>query len=156
MSNMELLALAVSFSETNLKKAPECSKLEGFAMAGVDKFTLNDSSIRDQLYSGILQYATQSPDIKYDCSVELAGGLVLDDPAKDFRFLMSNGRFPLISETDGNSTVEVATQAALKLWEKHIPNVRKASCDVKLGPREAVGCNYVFEDDRHKYICIFV
>ncbi|KAK6754346.1 hypothetical protein RB195_013382 [Necator americanus] len=143
----EFIVLAVSFSETNLKKAPECSKLEGFAMAGVDKFTLDDSSIRDQLYSGILQYATQSPDIKYDCSVELAGGLVLDDPAKDFRFLMSNGRFPLISETDGNSTVEEATQAALKLWEKHIPN---------LGPREAVGCNYVFEDDRHKYICIFV
>ncbi|KAK6757303.1 hypothetical protein RB195_015244 [Necator americanus] len=61
----EFLVLAVSFSETNLKKAPECSKLEGFVMVGVDKYALNDSSIRDQLYTGILQYATQSIDI-YD------------------------------------------------------------------------------------------
>ncbi|KAK6757302.1 hypothetical protein RB195_015244 [Necator americanus] len=60
----EFLVLAVSFSETNLKKAPECSKLEGFVMVGVDKYALNDSSIRDQLYTGILQYATQSIDIK--------------------------------------------------------------------------------------------
>ncbi|KAL6741213.1 hypothetical protein Aduo_014489 [Ancylostoma duodenale] len=84
--------------------------------------------------------------LEYECSLEGMAGLILKSRKKGLCCPKSLGIFPLIFETmdgqDGTST----NKAALEAWDSHLPN---------LGNISSFGCNYVNQEGKHRFLCLF-
>ncbi|KAK6754396.1 hypothetical protein RB195_013416 [Necator americanus] len=133
---LTFILIAVSLTEST-HDIPDCP---------AKKRALSDN-LRDQLFSGIL---AQKPDLKYDCGLELKAARILErsGPGSKAMKTLSNNKSRLFFEIEEEPDIGVGvmTKAALNTWKDYIS---------LLGHRETVGCNYVFQDKKHKYICIF-
>ncbi|EYC23862.1 hypothetical protein Y032_0015g2877 [Ancylostoma ceylanicum] len=137
-----LLTLAsIAALSTCLQLRPHCSQLGKYAMPSSDQ--------RMVLFTGVEALAPSKDvglKIVYECALEGMGGLILESPEKPYNCAQSLGIFPLIFEIDEGTDVNAANNAAIKHWENHIPNLRG---------RSGFGCNYIKEQGKHRYICLF-
>ncbi|KAL6741212.1 hypothetical protein Aduo_014488 [Ancylostoma duodenale] len=125
-----------------LQLRPHCSQLAKYAMPSSEQ--------RMVLFTGVEALAPSKDvglKISYECALEGMAGLILESPEKPYNCAQSLGIFPLIFEVneEGND-VNAANNAALSAWDKHIPNLRD---------RSGFGCNYIKEEGKHRYICLF-
>ncbi|KAK6754391.1 hypothetical protein RB195_013413 [Necator americanus] len=104
-------------------------------------------NLRDQLFSGLL---AQKLNLKYDCGLELKAARVLERKRPEGKAMETlskkNSRLFFEIEEEPDISVAVMTKAALNTWKNYTS---------LLSSRERVGCNYVFENSKHKYMCLF-
>ncbi|EYC23864.1 hypothetical protein Y032_0015g2878 [Ancylostoma ceylanicum] len=84
----------------------------------------------------------------YECALEGMAGLILKSRRKALCCPKTLGIFPLIFEMmDGPGTNATETnQAVLEAWDKHLPNLGKIS---------SFGCNYIHQEGKHRFLCLF-
>ncbi|KAK6754392.1 hypothetical protein RB195_013414 [Necator americanus] len=135
---LTFVVFAVSLSGSLQDELPMCND---------EKYGLNDNT-RDQLYNGI-KPLMKSGQLAYKCELEVASGMILEDPNKDFQFTEATKTYPLIFEVEAKDgdTPSSVNKAALKFWEKYIPHLGTS--------RKAVGCGYLLQWGYHKFICLF-
>ncbi|KAK6754411.1 hypothetical protein RB195_013426 [Necator americanus] len=112
-----------------------------------DKYGLN-STMREELYKG-LKPMMKSGQLEYKCEFEIAAGLILEDPYKDFEFTQKTNTYPIFFEVEAKDgdTPSSLDEAALKFWNQYISGLSSS--------RKAAGCSYLLQWGYHKFCCLF-
>ncbi|KAL6741214.1 hypothetical protein Aduo_014490 [Ancylostoma duodenale] len=124
-----------------LQLKPDCSQLGEYAMPTDEQ--------RMDLFFGVEARAPKKDvglKVVYECALEGMAGLILHSPGKPLTCPQSLGIFPLIFETEDTKDVKEANKLALQAWNNYIPH---------LGLIYGFGCNYVKEEGKHRYMCLF-
>ncbi|EYC44553.1 hypothetical protein Y032_0457g1800 [Ancylostoma ceylanicum] len=121
---------------------PECP--------GLGEHTMQQD-VKDDLIPKVLRYSPDqdvaSLSSVYDCNLEKMAAEVLADPYKPIKFFENIGIYPLVYniEERGEDNVRLMTHAALQYWKKYLENLHYFN----------FGCNYIYEHEMHKYLCLF-
>ncbi|ETN69096.1 hypothetical protein NECAME_15529 [Necator americanus] len=136
-----VIALAVTVMECS-DKLPDCGKeLPSIAPP-------LEEGIRKNLWDGIMKSATSSKnELEYNCYLEYLGWLALNDTSdSNLGWLENEGTYLLnFNKTDienNKPTDEFVTELG-------------RDTNITQKPWKRFGCNYMYKEGEHKYICIF-
>ncbi|EYC44562.1 hypothetical protein Y032_0457g1808 [Ancylostoma ceylanicum] len=143
-----LLSVAASggaqgLAPAGIQATPDCSQLGKYAFHRKDLRTelAAELLVRQPTRGGV------SAKMTYLCALEGMAGLILENPHKPVTCPVDLGIFPLLFEKDGKDvSANLMTKEATADFVKHMP---------AFGSATGFGCNYVEENGRHKFLCLF-